>query len=258
MKGKKEIMKHGEASIVNILIQKGKELLNEPPKRCEFTKNIEADNLLNDLAKYPHAFVLACIMDRQIRAERAWLIPFEISEEIGSFQFSDLLKLNLLNITEIFKRNNLHRFNDVMARNMYQAIQRIHINYEDDASNIWKNSPSSATVVRRFIEFKGVGVKIATMATNTLARDFKIQLKDHICIDISPDIHVKRVFKRLGFISDDAGTEEMLYRAKELNPGYPGIFDLPCWQIGRQWCRPKNPLCIDCYLNGLCPKNCSC
>ena len=31
----------------------------------EFTKNPEADNLLNNLKEFPHAFVLACVMDRQ-------------------------------------------------------------------------------------------------------------------------------------------------------------------------------------------------
>ncbi|MDL1957683.1 MAG: hypothetical protein LWW95_11665 [Candidatus Desulfofervidus auxilii] len=53
-----------QEKIVRILIEKGKELLNQPYKKIEFTGNPEADALLNDIKNFPHAFVLACIMDR--------------------------------------------------------------------------------------------------------------------------------------------------------------------------------------------------
>ena len=35
--------------------------------------NNDANAFLNDLEKYPHAYVLACCMDRQTKAERAWM-----------------------------------------------------------------------------------------------------------------------------------------------------------------------------------------
>jgi len=87
------------------------------------------------------AFVLACIMDRQIKAERAWLIPYEISKEIGGFEFSRLLKIDQNEFREIFRRKSLHRFNDTMAENFYLGIQKIHRDYNDDTSNIWKGKP---------------------------------------------------------------------------------------------------------------------
>jgi len=242
-------------NIVDILIQKGEDLLNKPRQRTLFTSEKAADDLLNNLKDYPHAYVLACIMDRQIKAEKAWSIPYKLSKEIGGFEFSKLLNLSADKIKQTFKNNNFHRFNDQMANNFYLAIQKIHNDYGDDASNIWKNNPPSAAIVRRFLEFRGVGVKIATMAVNILARDFKVPMKDHACIDISPDVHIKRVFRRLGFIPDEASIDEVIYCARELNPGYPGIFDLSCWEIGRNWCRPNNPTCSECYLDKLCPKN---
>ncbi|MBN2771780.1 MAG: hypothetical protein JXR90_13890 [Spirochaetes bacterium] len=60
-----------------------------------FTKNDKIDNFLNDLENYPHAFVLACLMDRQIKAEKAWKIPFIVSEKIGSKNIIDLSKIDL-------------------------------------------------------------------------------------------------------------------------------------------------------------------
>ena len=247
-------MINSKEKIVNILIEKGNELFKQPYKYIEFTKNKESDKLLNNLKYFSHAFVLACVMDRQIKAERAWLIPYEISKEIKSFKNSQLLKIKQEDIIDIFKRKSLHRFNEIMGKNFYLAIQKIHNIYRDDASNIWKDNLRSATVVRRFLEFDGVGIKIATMAVNILARDFKVPIKDYINIDISPDIHIKRVFKRLGFISKDASNDELIYCARELNPMYPVIFDLFCWEIGRNWCKPNNPICEKCYLNDYCIK----
>ncbi len=240
--------------IVEILIQRGNRLLSLPYSGEGFTQNPKANKLLNDLENYPHAFVLACVMDRQIKAERAWLIPYKISQEIDGFRFSKLILLKEKKIKEIFGRKRLHRFNKTMAEIFYLGIQKIHKDYNDKASNIWKGKPKSATVVRRFLEFKGAGIKIATMAANILARRFKIPMEDHICIDVSPDVHVKRVFKRLGFISKNASNDELVYYARELNPEYPGVFDLSVWQIGRNWCHPKKPDCGNCYLNKYCPK----
>jgi len=248
-------MNNLQEQVIRIMIEKGNELLTKPDAKMDFTTgNMEADKLVSDIEKFPHAFVLACIMDRQVKAEKAWLIPFEVSREIGGFEFSKLRELSEDMLKEIFNRKSLHRFNDTMAKNFYLGIQKIHEKYNDDASNIWRCCPRSATIVRRFLEFEGVGVKIATMATNILVRDYKVPVKDHICIDISPDVHVKRVFRRLGFISKNAGNEELIYCAREFNPEYPGVFDLPCWEIGRNWCKPHRPQCEDCYLAKYCPK----
>jgi endonuclease III len=240
--------------IANRIVKRGQELLSRPIQPVTFTGNVLADQLLNDLDNFPHALVLSGIMDRQIKAERAWLIPFQISNEIGGFEFSRLLQLSSTDLKEIFIKKKLHRFNEVMATNFFNGLQLIQKKYDNDASKIWKDNPKSATLVRRFLEFEGVGVKISTMLANILARDFKVPMQDKICIDISPDIQVTKVFKRIGFITADATIDQLLYCARELNPEYPGIFDFSIWEIGRQWCRQINPYCGKCYLNDLCPK----
>ncbi len=122
-----------------------------------------------------------------------------------------------------------------MAGLFNDALQLLDTKYSGDASLIWKGTPRSATIVLRFLEFKGIGVKIATMATNILSREFKIPMQDRICIDISPDVQVKRVFIRLGFIAKDASNDQLIYTAREFHPEYPGIFDLSAWEIGRKW-----------------------
>jgi endonuclease III len=139
-----------------------------------------------------------------------------------------------------------------MGTYVYSGVARIESVYAGDASRIWKGRPSSATIVRRFLEFDGAGPKIATMAANILVRDFKIPVSDKISIDISPDVHVRRVFTRLGFVEKDCSIESLVYTARELNPTYPGIFDLPAWEIGKNWCRPSVTECGACHLNNAC------
>jgi len=92
------------------------------------------------------------------------------------------------------------------------------------------------------------------MAANILARDFKVPIEDFSSLDISPDAHVKRVLERVGLMPKGASDLEFIYLGRELNPKYPGIFDFPCWEIGKKWCKSRNPSCQDCYLCVHCPK----
>ena len=85
-----------EAAIRSRLVEHGQTLFAAPREPIQFTRHPEADALLNDLGRYPHAFVIACVMDRQIKAEKAWLIPYTISEKLGGFSMEALRRENRL------------------------------------------------------------------------------------------------------------------------------------------------------------------
>jgi len=236
------------------LVEHGKKLFSAPSKPYPFSKHPEADALLNDLERFPHAFVLACIMDRQVKAEKAWLIPYRIMEKIGGFSIDMLGALSKDEVNRLMTEPEpLHRFATIMSANFFSAIQRIKRNYGGNAANIWDGKPSSAEVVYRFLEFEGVGPKIVNMAANALARHLIIPFSDYYSIDISADVHVRRVFSRLGLCGQNPTVEQVIYKARALYPEFPGIMDFPCWEIGRNWCKPNNPVCSDCYMNDLCP-----
>lgn len=247
------VNKKSEVKIRDKLVERGFELLNGSKKRIEFTNNPEANHFLNDLECYPHAFVLGCIMDRQIKAERAWIIPFLIMKKLGDFSMKTLLKLSENDIKKrMTEPKPLHRFIDEMSKYFFLAIKRIESQYKSDASLIWHDKPSSATVVYRFLEFDGIGPKIATMAANILARQFKVPFSDNYSIDISADVHVRRVFGRLGLTSKDATVDQVIYRARSLYPEFPGLMDNTAFEIGREWCRPHDPKCTQCDMRDLC------
>jgi len=233
--------------IANRLMQRATELWNQPTATVNFTNDPETNRFLNDIENYPHGFVLACIMDRQIFAEVAWAIPYKVCQYIGDFSFDGLKKISLSELEKLVR----HRAQN-MAQYFHEAIQRIENMYGGDASRIWQGCPSSATIVRRFLEFSGVGPKIATMAANILVRELKVPVSDKFSIDISVDVHIRRVFKRLGLVRNEASDEEVIYTARELNPEYPGIFDLAVWEIGRNWCKAKSYNCTSCYMQKHC------
>ena len=81
-------------TIRDILVGRGEELLAQPFKQVHFTGNPSADALLNDLDHYPHAFVIACLMDRQWKTEKCWLVPYRFKGRLGSFAFGDLVTLS--------------------------------------------------------------------------------------------------------------------------------------------------------------------
>lgn len=243
-----------ERRIANLLVKHGEWHFAERRKVNAFTENPDADRLLNDLRNYPHAFVLGCIMDRRIKTERAWLIPYRFAEKLGGFEFTTLKKLSLNGIKKLMtKPENLHRLPNEMSENFHDAVRLIDTRYAGDASRIWKGRPSSAEVIYRFLEFRGVGPKIANMAVNILARHFKVRFADYYSIDISVDVHVRRVFFRLGLVPEGASNDQIIFRARSLHPAFPGILDFPAWEIGKKWCRPKELLCAECYMNKLCP-----
>ena len=94
-----------------------------------FIDNEEGNLFLNDLDNYPHAYILACLMDRQIKAERAWEIPFTIYKELGFFDIISLEKFGQENYKKLFNKKKLHRFNNTMANIFYNAIIDIRKKY---------------------------------------------------------------------------------------------------------------------------------
>ena len=215
----KRLISEREKKLCDALTAKAHQRLNSPKKVLNFTTDPEANRLVCDLDQFPHAFVIACMLDVQSTAEKVWSIPFELKKRLGTFDIKSLNEMPKERIVEVMcNPTNLHRYPTKMADAVYLAIQKIHEDYEGDASNIWSGRPTSAKLVRRFKEFKYVGPKIATMATNILVRYFGLELSDYESIDISADKHVVKVFKRLGFVGPNATKDDVIQKARKLSP----------------------------------------
>jgi uncharacterized HhH-GPD family protein len=214
--------------------------------------NVSADNFLKDLKNNPFAFLIGCLVDRQIPAEKAWEIPYKIKTILGNLEYETLTALSLEDWLKIFRKNNLHRFNDNMAIVIYESIKLVGNKYNGNPNNIWNNVDSASEVVNRFAEFSGIGQKISTMAVNILMKNYKIPFKDKSGIDVSTDSQVMKVMTRLGLIENENQREKAVKVARNMNPDYPGIIDLTLWEIGRNTCHGSNPDCKNCIVNKYC------
>lgn len=155
---------------IKLLIEKSKKLFKEDKAIVHLVDDEEQNKFLNDLENYPHAFVLASLMDKKIKAERAWAIPYKIYKKLKTFDIDKLKEKGEEYYKDLFNKNKFRIYNNDMAEVFYNGICHIVDKYEGKADKIWNDSPSSATVVYRFLEFYGCGIKIATMAANILAR----------------------------------------------------------------------------------------
>lgn len=200
-------------------------------------------------------------MDRQIDADRAWQIPLKVAEELGSKSFDAFLSKDKEYYINLFNKKT-HRFNQTMGEYFYDAIELIHNKYNDDTRNIWKGNPNNAQVVCRFLEFNGVGIKIATIAANILSRDYKVAMTDMSAIDISPDRHVKRCMYRLGLVPErkghallDISETEIVYAEKAINPSFPGLMDLAFYYIGSKgYCENNGCDKENCLFGKICKR----
>lgn len=217
-----------------------------------FTGEPAANAFLNDLESCPHAFLIACLLDRQTNADSVWAMPYKFASALGTFDIESLGALPVENWFELLKSVG-HRRPGQMSEVLARGVHRVLAQYDGDAAAIWSDVPTSRVLVQRFRDFHGVGQKISTMAANILVRDFKIPLVDFQYIDVSADVHVLRVMERLELVPSKPDATDVIAAARQLHPEYPGVFDLILWQIGRDVCRPKAPRCDACVLAAWCP-----
>ena len=76
-------------------------------------------------------------------------------------------------------------------------------------------------------------------------------MTDKQYIDIAYDVHIRRIFLRMGLVDND-NQNNILEAARKINPGFPGELTTPFWSIGRNFCHATNPECIRCPFNNCC------
>ncbi len=238
-------------AVVRALLAHGDALATQlAPSGAQFTPDPSANQLL---VKNPFAFLLAVISDMGIKAERAWALPFELRRRLG---YLDPARV-AANSEEVYRAvqstPTLHRFINLIPKWIVEAARIVEEEYGGDAGSIWRDGPTAKELRRRLERFPGIAQKKAAMAVEILERDLHVTVSDLDGGDVAFDVHLRRVFLRTGLAQHD-DVREMVAVARKFHPERPGALDLPAWDIGRRWCRPRDPDCQLCPLTVVCPR----
>ncbi len=202
----------------------------------------------------PFAFLVGSAFDRGMIWQNAWEIPYWIHRK-GKLDASILATVGEPGLQHLLESLPVKpRYGCVAGARTLSDAADLVIRFDPggDANAIWDRvSPSE--VQKRLEAVHGIGPGIAHMIIRILRDDWgKFEGSEHE-IDVKPDVHVMRVFKRTGLTRSE-NEREAVEAARRLNPTFPGELDWPAWNIGQRWCRPSRPLCGGCPLTAVCPQ----
>jgi uncharacterized HhH-GPD family protein len=219
-------------------------------KPTSFTPDAQADAFVRS---DPFAFLVAVICDEQVRFEAAWEAPLRLKERLGHWDIRRIADEKDSVRAAFSASPALHRWVSVSADRVVAAAARVISRYRGDASLIWSGEPSAGELRERFELFEGIGQKKSAMAVEILERELCVPLQRLDGSDVAVDVHVRRVFLRSGLAERD-DVHHIVAAARTANPDHPGALDLPAWEIGRTWCRPRAPDCAGCPIGAVCPR----
>lgn len=214
------------------------------------TTNEPANRLLVD---DPWGFLCGVICDYQMPADRAWATPYNLAQRLGGFDVG-LIAAEPERVHAAFLGPPaIHRFPTQTTGFVVDGARRVIEHYGGDAANVWNDVPTARELQDRLVAFRGISQKKAAMAVEILYAQFGVEIAEMQGSDIAYDVHVRRVMLRTG-LADRDQVAHMVERARHHHPERPGALDLPMWEIGRTWCRRREPACELCVLTDVCPK----
>lgn len=205
------------------------------------------------VASNPFAFLVAVAFDRGMPWRKAWQIPAEIHRRgfLDPQLLAGMSRPQLARLLDGLPVRPRYGVNHG-AQTLSDAARLVSQRFGGDASAIWRNA-SPAEAEKTLQEIHGLGPGIASMTTRILYDDFGCFQGQESQIDVKPDVHVLRVFRRTGLTNSDS-EKEAINAARRLNPGFPGALDWPAWRVGQLWCHAAQPVCAPCWLTEVCPR----
>jgi len=202
-------------------------------------------------------FLICCLLDWQQKARVAWEKGENLVKQLGE-ESRDPDAKNLWATISNFPKDawdskyehyrKPHRFRKGYTR-LWGIANDICARYEGDARNIWLGrSPFDALV---HLWALGAGDQISRLIVGALRDCGEIEGGSG---DVKADVHLRRVLGRAVYGEEISGANaaKVIELTRQLNPIDPWLLDWPLWNIGKDYCKPTDPKCSECYLHPHC------
>jgi endonuclease-3 len=184
----------------------------------------ESNQGLND----PFRTLIGCVLSHRTRDENSSRAAQNLFEDVEGP--GDILRMAP---EELKMRIRCSGFYNQKARNI-RAICQILV---DKYSGVVPRDREA------LIDLHGVGPKTADIV---LSHSFASPA-------IAVDVHVATVARRLGLVESDANPERVKEVLESLVPPAEYRFvDNAFVRHGKEFCRTRNPICTDCFINNMC------
>ena len=199
--------------------------------------------------KSANKFLLACILDYQMRYQTVWENARRFAEDdLGDpedlWQTITRVPQSEWESEASWRKHSLHRFPAGHNR-VWRIGSRIVAKYAGDARNIWVGQSPDVVVTR--LERIGAGPQISRMTVGALIDTGQIFGQSAL----KADLHTTRVLGRVftGQRVDEAAAHQI---AERILPRNTWQLDFPLFQLGLQLCSANEPQCVKCYLRDEC------
>lgn len=199
-----------------------KTLIETKQERSEFVELME--NFKN-----PYLVLIACILSLRTNDRTTYpatLRMLEIGKTPKEFAKCDVEKLAKAIYPVGFYANK--------AKQIIELSKKIVNDYDNKIPN----------TIEELTKFNGVGRKTANLV---LAKGFGIPA---ICVDV----HVHRIFNRIGYVKTNTPEETEFALRKKLPIKYWLDINTIIVTHGQNVCKPRNPKCNECPINKFCKK----
>jgi endonuclease III len=219
-------------------------------EQVRFASDPEADQLIKENLV---AFLIAAALDRRGQAREIWNIPLALMRRWGHLNPGIIQHMNPVDVASIPEIE--HAPTQIARQVMGRTVVSVAIVVQEvgggQASNLFDGNFKE--ILARLDRIFGVGEGIARMMVILRMLYFGLSPQPEGELLPKLDTHVQRVLLRSGTVTlcTDKQVREALAgcTARQV-----AIVDQAAWQIGQQWCRNSEPLCLECPLGLLCPK----
>lgn len=172
-----------------------------------------------------------------------------ISVAFSDFDFYKIAEYDENKFRELMENEEIIRHEGKIKAIIFNAKKMVEIITQYGSFKNYLNSfPSINDLIEKLQGYYGGFQWIGERNVYEFLKEIGIQT-------IKPDLQVRKVFLRLGLISEKATIEEVIkigmLMAKEVDER-PCSIDWLLWRFGSEVCKSKNPWCNKCLLTDFC------